>query len=135
MQKGLFELTDFWTHVKEIPKTRLLVSLHSDYINGACMKVFDISKTGKVKTIYLSEEVLGSKNIYMNLIVYVLFKKMVVAIVGAICYQFYFSSRLIYLQITHKQTLNRDWAWRCDLQLKKKYPWSYPSQKNILSPL
>ena len=50
-------LGNIWTHVKEIPNTKLLVSL-SQYKNKAAnMAVFDISKKDHIKEIYSLDEV------------------------------------------------------------------------------
>jgi hypothetical protein len=50
------------THVKEIPNTKLLVSLHYGYYqNSANMEIFDISKKGKANKIYSLGEVSGSE--------------------------------------------------------------------------
>ena len=51
-----------WTHVKEIPNTRLLVSVHHCWDTSAKLKVFDVSRKGQRKSIFLSEEVLGGRN-------------------------------------------------------------------------
>ena len=48
-----------WTHVKEIPNTRYLVSLHHAYETFANMEIFDISRKGQAKKIYSYEIVLG----------------------------------------------------------------------------
>ena len=52
-------LEDGWTHVKEIPNTKLLVSLHHSYDKSANMAVFDISKKDHIKEIYSLGEVSG----------------------------------------------------------------------------
>ena len=54
-----------WPHLKEIPETRLLVSLHCSYYQSANMEVFDISNKGKIKTIYSFEEAIGSNIIFI----------------------------------------------------------------------
>ena len=41
-----------WTHVKEIPKSPYLISLHHSYDESANMEIFDISNKGKIKKIY-----------------------------------------------------------------------------------
>ena len=49
-----------WTHVKEIPNTKLLVSLyHYNYHESANMSVFDNSKKNQIKEIYSLGEVSG----------------------------------------------------------------------------
>ena len=50
-----------WTHVKEIPNTKLLVSLHHRWNELAGMAIFDISKKQKAKEIFAFPEVRGSK--------------------------------------------------------------------------
>ena len=52
--------TGVFTHVKEIPNTRLLVSLNHKYNQSANMAIFDISKK-VAKRIYSFEETSGSK--------------------------------------------------------------------------
>ena len=52
-------LGDSWTHVKEIPNTELVVSLHHNYEESANMSVFDISKKDQIKEIYSLGEVSG----------------------------------------------------------------------------
>lgn len=49
-----------WTHVREIPNTKLLVSLSHSFFTSANMEIFDISKKTPRK-IYSFEEVFGSK--------------------------------------------------------------------------
>ena len=63
-----------WTHVKEIPMTRLLVSLHHSYQYSASLKIFDITKPNAPKTVYTFEEVQGGKRIFSNCQIYLLFK-------------------------------------------------------------
>lgn len=48
------------THLKEIPNTKLLVSLHRHWQNSANMEIFDIAKKRKVNKIYSFEEIYGS---------------------------------------------------------------------------
>ena len=55
------EIGSTWTHVKEIPNTNLLVSLHHNYLKSASMEVLDISKKGEAKKIYSLGEVSGGK--------------------------------------------------------------------------
>ena len=50
-----------WPIVKEIPSTRLLVSLHHYYLQGVSMEIFDLSTSLKAKQIYKFEEMTGSK--------------------------------------------------------------------------
>ena len=38
--------------MKEIPNTKLLVSLHHDFFGSANMSIFDISKKDQIKEIY-----------------------------------------------------------------------------------
>ena len=47
-------------HVKEIPNTKLLVSLSHNYNTSANIAVFDISKKDQIKEIYSLGEVTGS---------------------------------------------------------------------------
>ena len=49
-----------WTHVREIPGTKLLVSLHHSCYDSANLAVFDLTYKGKVNQIYSFEEVHGS---------------------------------------------------------------------------
>mgnify|MGYP000889969115 FL=1 len=46
------------THVKEIPNTKLLVSLHHNLEKAAGLEIFDISKKDQINKIY-SFEVFG----------------------------------------------------------------------------
>ena len=46
-----------WSHVKEIPNTRFLVSVQHANEFGANMRIFDISQKGEAKTIYSFEEI------------------------------------------------------------------------------
>ena len=50
-----------WTHVKEIPGTRLLVSVHHSFKTRAHLEVFDLSNKTKVKKVYSFEKILGGK--------------------------------------------------------------------------
>ena len=53
-------MTDFaWTYVKEIPNTKLLVSLIHHHSSSANMAIYDISKQGKVHEIYSLGEISG----------------------------------------------------------------------------
>ena len=54
-----------WTHVKEIPSTKLLVSLHHHRNKSANMSVFDISKRAQIKEIYSLGEVSGGSINYL----------------------------------------------------------------------
>ena len=47
--------------MKEIPNTKLLVSLHHNYERSANMAVFDISKKDQIKEIYSLGEVSGGR--------------------------------------------------------------------------
>ena len=58
---NLYSEHRYWTHVKEIPNTKLLISLQHSYQKCAKFKMFDISKKGVAKTVYTFEEVLGGK--------------------------------------------------------------------------
>ena len=51
--------------MKEIPNTKLIVSLHNGYYQSANMSVFDISKNDQIKEIYSVGEVLGSIIIFL----------------------------------------------------------------------
>ena len=50
-----------WSHVKEIPGTRLLVSLHHLGYESANLELFDVSKRKQERKIYSFETVYGSK--------------------------------------------------------------------------
>mgnify|MGYP000875144563 CR=1 FL=1 len=50
-----------WSHVKEIPSTKLLVSLHHSGLKSANMEIFDSSKKERPKKIYSFGEVRGRK--------------------------------------------------------------------------
>lgn len=50
----------WWTHVREIPNTNLLVSLNHHYSRSANMEIFQYSQK-KVNRIYSFEEVVRSK--------------------------------------------------------------------------
>ncbi len=54
-------LGNSWTHAKEIPNTKLLVSLHHNFYDSANMEIVDISKKGRANKIYSLGEVSGSK--------------------------------------------------------------------------
>ena len=51
----------WWSHVREIPVTTLLVSLHHSYEKCARMEIFDVSKKEQAKKVFSSDEVLGGK--------------------------------------------------------------------------
>ena len=51
--------------MKEIPNTKLLVSLHHNYKESANMAVFDISKNDQIKEIYSLGEVSGGRIIIL----------------------------------------------------------------------
>ena len=51
-----------WTHVKEIPNSKLLVSLHHDCDRSANMEIFDVSKKNHIEKIYSHQDVLGGNN-------------------------------------------------------------------------
>ena len=53
--------------MKEIPSTKLLVSLHHSYYRSANMAVFDISKKDQIKEIYSLGEVSGERIIIFYL--------------------------------------------------------------------
>ena len=55
-----------WTHVKEIPNTKLLVSLQHNWEKAANLEIFDISKKDRINNIYSFGEVSGSSIIYLN---------------------------------------------------------------------
>ncbi len=61
LESDLKILESSWPHVKEIPNTKLLVSLHHYFAKSANMEIFDISKKGKANKIYSLGEVSGSK--------------------------------------------------------------------------
>ena len=50
------------THVKEIPKTPYLISLHHSSLRSANMRIFDISKKGEIKKIYSLGQLNGGNN-------------------------------------------------------------------------
>lgn len=50
---------DSWTHVKEVPNSSLLISLHNNCDESANMEIFDISEKGHAKKVYAFEEALG----------------------------------------------------------------------------
>ena len=52
-------LVESWTLVKEIPYTKLLVSLHHNYGKSANMTVYDISKKNQIKEIFSLDEISG----------------------------------------------------------------------------
>ena len=52
---------EYWTHVKEIASTGLLVSVHHCYDHSASLEVFDVSRKGQAKKIYSFEEVSGGR--------------------------------------------------------------------------
>ena len=51
-------------HLKEIPNTKLLVSLHHHHDKSASMAVFDLSQKDQIKEIYSFGEVFGSTIIF-----------------------------------------------------------------------
>ena len=53
--------------MKEIPNTKLLVSLHHNCNKSANMSVFDISKKDQIKEIYSLDEVSGGSIIIFYL--------------------------------------------------------------------
>ena len=50
-----------WTHVKDMPKTNLLASLHHNYGKSANIEIFDISERDQIKKVYSLGEVTGGK--------------------------------------------------------------------------
>ncbi len=48
--------------MKEIPNTKLLVSVHHGYNMSASVEIFDISKKGKANKIYSLGKVFGGKH-------------------------------------------------------------------------
>lgn len=56
----LTEWSNIWTHLKEIPNSRFVVSLNHCWDKSASMMIFDISQKGKAKEIYSFEEIRGS---------------------------------------------------------------------------
>ncbi len=68
LKYSVFSKADYsWTHIKDIPSSGLLVSLHHSVMKSANMEIFDISQRGKVKKVYSFEEVLGSKYFSVSL--------------------------------------------------------------------
>ena len=55
----LFILLGVRTHVKEIPGTKLFISLNHLPIKFAIMEIFDISKQDEEKKIYSTGDILG----------------------------------------------------------------------------
>ena len=53
----LFVFLGSWTHVKEIPNTKLLASLNQHISMSANIAIFDLSRESKPRRIYLFEEV------------------------------------------------------------------------------
>ena len=51
--------------MKEIPNTKLIVSMHQHYYASANMSVFDISKNDQIKEIYSVGEVSGGIIIFL----------------------------------------------------------------------
>ena len=51
-----------WTHVREIPGSRLLISLHHCHDKYASLEVFDLKNKGRATKVYSLGAVLGSKN-------------------------------------------------------------------------
>lgn len=58
ISKGLID----WTHVKEIPNTKLLVSLHHAWVNAAIMEIFDLSGENRTRKIYSFEKTCGGNH-------------------------------------------------------------------------
>ena len=59
IQSSLY--SGFWTYLKEIPNTKLLVSLNYHHKESASMAIFDISRKVS-KEIYSFEEIFGGKS-------------------------------------------------------------------------
>ena len=55
-----------WTHVKQIPDTKLLVSLHNNWERSANLEIFDVSKKDQINKIYSFEEASRCNLIYLN---------------------------------------------------------------------
>ena len=49
---GIILLESSWTHVREVPNTKLLVSLHHRDDETANMAVYDISRQDKINEVY-----------------------------------------------------------------------------------
>jgi hypothetical protein len=56
-----YYIDGYWTHVKEISNTGLLVSLNQRYNKCAGLEIFDISQKQQVKKIFSFENVVGGK--------------------------------------------------------------------------
>jgi len=56
-----------WSHVKEIPNTKLLVSLDHRMNTSARMAIYDISKQGKINKVYSLGDVPGGILIFSYL--------------------------------------------------------------------
>ena len=69
--KSIFEYNckaDYsWTHIKEIPNTPYLVSLHHSYYKSANIEIFDISNKGKIKKIFSLGKLNGGNNIMSSI--------------------------------------------------------------------
>ena len=50
-----------WAHLKEIPNTELIVSVHHSWDVSANLEVFDVSQKEQVKKIYSFEEIPGCR--------------------------------------------------------------------------
>ena len=57
-----FKIDYGWSHVKEIPNTNFLVSLHHSSTKRANLEIFDLSRA-KAERIYSFEEVLGGNKL------------------------------------------------------------------------
>lgn len=51
-----------WNHLKEIPNTKLFVSLHRYNLRSAKLKIFDVSTKEKAREMYSFEEVSGGSD-------------------------------------------------------------------------
>ena len=55
-----------WTHVREIPDSKLLVSLHHACLDSANITVFNLTKKGRAEMIYSFNEAFGCKFATLN---------------------------------------------------------------------
>ena len=62
----IFKENMSWTHIKEIPSTRLLVSLHHSSSKLANMEVFDISNQAHIRRVYSFEEIHGRNTQFVS---------------------------------------------------------------------
>ena len=98
---------DFYSHVKEIPKTRYLISLKHSIEHCANIELFDLPKKGKARTIYTFEEVDGGNN-FKSEVDLLLFKEK-----AKLCCLYY--SLSLFILCKAYALLDSNWGRRCDL--------------------